>query len=507
MSIDALLGELDAAPKWPLPRERRYLEAVTLRRALRCRDADVVKRAARWAERFTANRRDYVVDPLPRTIGRAFGAFLYGTAPTITPGDERDEELVRALELESRLDAVLPRAVRLAVSEGEAWWHAYTSPEHDAPVVEYVSRLRTVPLWRFGVPAAVGFVTTVDSHDDERLRLVELHEAGRVVNVLYRGKRDELGRRVPLEASASTYGMAEEWRHGLPMLAGRVVNDLDDDPRLGESDFDPILDHLLALNEASTIGVENARLTAKRRIFTGGANVRPDGTFDAGIDVYVVDTPDGELGASSAPPVQAVEYSFDAAPLLEWIGYLERTCLNRVGIVRGIVDGESSGGAAESGTAIRLRYMPTVQAAEEKAREWDYHVPRMIRLLAMVDALPVAAGGYGRTWADLVELPSVERGEPLPVDEVETIDSSAAAVAGRVMSRETAVRRMHPEWTDEAIAEELDRIAGDTSADRATMPTLNGLGAVIGDPSSRPPDPAAHDLQGDATPVDPPPQG
>lgn len=492
---DQLIAELDAATTWPLPREVAPLRVVTMWRAFRRAssirypyDRQLLLEHAQWEQRqemFVGPiRREYVIDPLPRVIARAYADFLFGAAPTITAADETDQPWIGLLEQENTLAAKLHRAETVVASEGEAWWHVYTDRDiASAPLVDWCSRLAVVPLWRGDHLLAVGFVTDVAVEESSAAALavaydgssrpplgatvwrhIEVHATGRAVNLLFCGDRGTLGQRVSLDSRPETAGLAEEWSHGLPILAGRVVNEIDGaEMILGDSEFDRIDDLLLALNEARTIGAENTRLTAKKRLIIGGELVEADGTFDVGSDVFTVDPePSGAtMGtAQTNAPVAEAEYSYDADQLIKHVGDLEATILSRVGLVPQLV-GRGIEGHSMSGTAIRLRFLPTENAAAGKARQWDDQLPTILHMLMLVDALPQERGGFSRHYTDLLSEPTVERGSILPRDDAEVVEENAVAVGAGIRSRETAVRDQHPEWTDDEVTAELDKINAD----------------------------------------------
>lgn len=466
-----LIAELKGSLSWPLPRERRYRSLVADRRALRRGEKSALKILSRWSRHDTADglERDYVVDPLARRIAGGFADFLFAEDPKFTHPDHQDD--LDHLVVENRMAAGLHRAERTVASEGESWWKIHTNPEiSDVALLEWRSRLSVVPLFYGDRLLACAFVSEVcrESDGDEEnpservYRHAEVHCDKVVRNLLFVGTHDQLGSPVQLEDRPETRETLEEWRHDLPMLAGRVVNDLDDDDELGQGEYDQVQDLLLALNEAITIGTENARLTGQDRIFTDARFTRQDGSFDASLQVFQSNSPGDTLGeGSERPPVVAIEKHYDAEPLWLHITKIVHTILSRVGLVAKFIGDIEDGGNDASGRSIRLQFMPTTNAAKGKAREWDATLPRLTDLMLKVGALPRDNGGFGRAY-DTQELPSVERGDVLPVDEGETVVDNATAVTAEIRSRYVAVKEQHPDWTEDEIEAELARISQDT---------------------------------------------
>lgn len=384
---------------------------------------------------------------------------------------ETDQDRLDMLVDTNELPAELHQAEMVCSSEGEVWWRIYVDDgQSDYPILEWDSRARVRPLFRGRKLVAAAFHQELHRErvEDQWIiyRYVEIQAQGYSRNLLYKGDLTSLGSSVPLISLPQTRGLRDDWTHNLGMLCGRVYNKLGRDRRLGRSDFHNVVPLLFSLNEATTVGHENMRLTAKKRVAVPREAITKDGTFDAGEDVIVMDEPlDDTLGASTGNGKFAVlEYSFDAEALIEHKMDQIATILGRVGIVADMASsgGRSGsmggGGAALSGTALRMRLIPTTLAANGKARPWDANLPQIMVRLQQVDALPIEQGGCGHDWNTPNEPPSIERGQPLPSDETEETNRHVSAVGGEIESRRTAIRDQHPDWTEEQVQEELDQI-------------------------------------------------
>ncbi len=493
----ALVAELDAAPAWPLPREAKARAQAVFGRAFRKNeDVDALKALAEWP-----SDRNYYPDALARRISLGFADFLFAEDFTLTLGEKVETGPYEDVITENRLPSRLHRAERIAISEGEVWWKLHRNIAiSPVAMISFGSRRDVVPSFYGDRVIAAAFVsevgTTTAVNDKGEptseaprtvWRHVELHAAGLVWNLLYRGEPDKLGRRVELSEHASTAAYREEWKHGLPMLAGRITNDLDDDDTLGESEYTGVKTHLFGLNEAITIGMENARLTGKDRIMAAGKLVK-GGTFDASLDVFEVEQDGATMGDSSGVPVVAIEKRYDAEPLWLHIDKLVRLILSRVGLVAQVIgDVENSGGSAESGVARRLMFLPTTNSARGKARTWLGDLPKILALM-----LKVPEVGGAVTGGELGELPAVELRDPIPRDQSEEVTDHATAVGAEIESRETAIREMHPEWTKQEVDDELARIKADREdamPEALRVPPPGGPEHEHGDPPPEPPDP------------------
>lgn len=497
--VDLLLEQLVADGRWPPANEVRVHTQIATHRAFLESNRDDLRQIADWP-----SDRNYKVDPLGELIADCWADHLFGEELAIDPPTDADSSALDFL-LEGNDDLLddLHAAERRVVGEGEMWWRAYADRDiADVPLLEWHSRDVIVPLYigaGRGRLAAAAVVTELQAPTGEkraRYRHFEIHADGVVEHVLFKGTPTRIGQTVALGAHADledldaalpgTGAEPRAWAHGLPMLVGRITNGrrVDRALKIGVSDYHRITDFLLDLNEAATIGAENARLTAKRRVVisedalqrqgpgtTDGMVDRGDGIFtradtaragfDAGEDVLVVSRLDAELGKSPDSTYKVLEYSFDAEALIAYKRDLVETALTRVGVTPqyvGVITGAGDG-LALSGTALRLRLIPTTKAGQGKARPWTRALPRVLSLMARLDALPVEDGGFGRAWTDPTQPPSLERNASLPHDDVEDAQVEATLVGAGLRSRRTSVERQHPDWTPEQVDAELDAIA------------------------------------------------
>lgn len=454
---DDLVARMEAATQWPL--DQPILRRVSLHQALREADDVRLRHAYGWKR-----NRSLVPDPLPAQIATAHADLLFGDEASITAANTSDQE-----RLDDLVDAIdgpseFHRAARIASSEGEVWWRAYTDREaSDRPLLQWVSRLDVVPLWRGGRAVAVAFVSVLEDENDRVVRHIEIQAPGETLNLLYEGTRTALGKRMPLTAHVETVDLPDEWLHPPLMLAGRILNRPSDTGiKLGKSDYAGLEAMFMSLNEATTIASENARVAGKVRIFADSKYLDHRGNLPADEDVFVRDADGATLGDDKGGIAQA-QYEFEAAALNEHIRYLIERIVTRAGLVPQWV-GVMEQGQAESGTALRVRLLPATLSAQGKGRFWTDGLPRILGVLQMLDAMHQADGGFGRTWTSALEEPSVDLGDPIPADDTEEAQREALLITAGLSSRWTSIKTMRPDWGDEQVKEELARIAEEESA-------------------------------------------
>ncbi len=503
---EQLLDKIVNTPggKWPPPDFKAATEKVRTWRAFLDNDRTTLKAAVNWP-----TARDYKVDGLPGLIADAWADHVFDEDLKVT-SETNKKPLAQLIEGMGDLDGELREAERANVAEGERWWRWVKDEAiSEYPVLEWHGRDEVLPLFAGRRLLAAAIVTHLrrpkDADRGSVWRHLEVHTGGAIEHVLFVGTKGRIGHTEPIEAHpdlveladalGASGGEGQVWNHGIGWLMGRVTNarGIDKDLNLGRSEYERIYDQLLDLNEAATIGAENARLTAKRRVvmpesaitnYSGPELVdQGDGTFrqvqrataDLGADVIVQSEIDRELGSSPDATFKVLEYSFDAQALIAYKRDLVETAVTRVNLTPqylGVVGGE--GGLALTGTALRIRLIPTTKGGKGKGGVWDDALPVILTAGQRLDALPEADGGFGRPWPDAEQPPTVERPSGLPSDEVEDASVEATLVGAGVKSTWQSIKSQHPDWDDPAVEEEIKRIQDDraTSAAAGMIPGL-----------------------------------
>lgn len=501
-AADLLIGKIEAERRWPPPFDRERIGEVAQRAAFREADEPTLRSLHKWPQ-----GRDYIVDPIGDRIATAKADLVFGEDPVFRASKESDQANVMRIVERGDLPSELHYADQLRASEGEVWWRLESNDMAGCVIPTFHSREVVVPLFMGPILIAVAFVSEFEEPTRGRnarprvWRHLEIQSAGRVENRLYYGYNDTLGQGRPLTDFSETNELDAVWNHGLPgILAGRVVFRRGRDRALGRSVFQGVPQIMLALNEAMTIGVENARLVAKKRavipaqkattrdpalpvdsIDNGDGTRRPvESIFDAGEDVLLAGGLDEELGKEpGAGLFKVLEYSFDAEALIAWQDKLVSVLASRCGLtVQFLGEGAKAGeGTAETGTALRVKLLPATTSSRGSARAWDDALPHILMLAQLLDAEPMSRGGFQRPYTAAGVPPSIQRRDPLPRDRAEDFAAHSTATGGPVESIETAVRDLNPDWGDAEIKAEVDRIRADVQ----TANSFVGLGAPPSD--------------------------
>lgn len=268
-----------------------------------------------------------------------------------------------------------------------------------------------------------------------------------------------LGEEQPLTAHTMTADWDREWNHGLDILVDRIPNKVGKDRYIGVSDYDGIEDLLLALNEITTIGQENARLTAKQRAIIPQRFLNMAGNFPRGAEILIATEVDQDP-EKIRNQVAMVEFEFDAAALIAYTEHLTDRVLTRARIAPQLVGRHTEG--AQTGPALRARVLDSELAAKGKGKPWDDKGPKAILKAAQVEKLPVGQGGLGITWKNVTDQPSFKRASALPEDPEALTRRLAAAVNADMLSRKTSITLSFPEWPPSRVEEEMAQIEKET---------------------------------------------
>jgi hypothetical protein len=459
---ERLVTRLNTQTQWPHPVDAEVWDQLETWIAFRESDRVGLRHRANWKE----GSRDYLIDPLPEKIAEAFADLIWGKAPKITAANAADKTPLEELVADNQLPQELKRAEDQCSSEGEVWWRLLNDPERFThPRVEFWSRLDVIPVFSGKDLKAVGFIDLlpprVGDGDDVFWRHFEIVDEQDIMNVLFCGTKYEIGDKRKLTEHPATEDLEESEPHELPaMPAGRIPNKLGRNVAYGRSDYAGIEDYLYALNETLTVGKENMRMTLKRRVVVPASAVDEAGNVTTG-EAIVVEMPDMASGKDAVSnQFQVLEYSFDAEALIKYQNSLAEQALTRVGITPayiGVSTNEPQGRAI-TGTALRLRLMPSINAGEARAQPWDVQLPVMLMLLQIIEARAEDDGGYGIQWADAGTAPGVDRGESLPQDEVEEAQRHTILISAGAESIRTAIADMHPDWDVDRVEEEWAKI-------------------------------------------------
>jgi hypothetical protein len=443
----------------------------------------VVGRISRWfwgtpAPFNSADARVHL--PLASDIARASSDLLFSEPPMLAKepvaGDSesstRSEKSAgqawyeRLLE-EDAWHRILLDAAEIGTALGDVYLRAVIdediAPGRAFPAVVHADA--AIPTLRYGHLVAIQFHRTLLEDGDTYLRLIEDHTDGRIEYALYEGRRDNLGRKVPLtehpeaaelvphldEGSGQDLGIKGLSVERIPNLSlnrrWRGKPQLD---QLGRPDIDGIEPGLDMLDEAWTSWMRDLRL-GKARIIADRNIMQSNGPgggayLDLDREVWApVNMPPNPQGGSPITLNQfAIRYAEHAATcdaITAWV-------------LRGAGYSTSTFGEADqiaaTATEIEQRERRSFTTRNRKNVNWK---PGLQRYLVKHQALEQAR--FGAAAPITLRLEFADSVTENPLDTAQTVSLLSTAKAA---SRETLIRMVHPDWTDDQVKAEAKAI-------------------------------------------------
>jgi hypothetical protein len=159
----------------------------------------------------------------------------------------------------------------------------------------------------------------------------------------------------------------------------------------------------------------------------------------------------GELAQAlgeQLPPIQTHQPDFKSAEVISWIDFLIDSALMFSGYSKASY-GRDQGGSADSGKALKLRQARTLLKKAGKDR---------MAIEAIKNAYAVAMAWHDGASAVADYRPEVKLTNGLPRDDTEIASEGVQWMGTGSLSLEEAIRMRRPDWSDDEIAAEIDRI-------------------------------------------------
>lgn len=445
----------------------------------------VVGRTARWwwgtpPVNGEANAKLHV--PLAADLCTTSSDLLFSESVGLTSASD---SLLAALDelQDDGLDAKLSEAAEVASALGGAYlrvvWDTDLSP---MPWTNVVHADMALPTFRWDRLAEVTFWTKLPAHGADHVvwRKLEHHSPGFIEYALFRGKADNLGRRVPLEAHPSTEGLAKLGADGLvetgtkrltaTYVPNMLPNRMHRESRQGRSDLqglEPLLD---SLDEAYSSWWRDIR-HGKSRIHVpeqyledlgpgNGAGVNLDRELYVPVSGVLRTGKDGMLIDAQQFKIRVAEHKETCA---EWT----KTIIESAGYSTQSLT--SDGGGAVTAAEVHSHERRSYTTRGKKIRYWRLAIRDHIEALVEVANANMSAG---------------IREDDVKVEFRDGVQDSVATVAqtlqalrnAEAASTEVRVRMLHPDWTDRQVSTEVAKIMRESSGSAEPLPIPEDAG-------------------------------
>lgn len=479
----------------------------------------IVGRVARffWGRPMQqASKRIHV--PAASDIARTGADLLFSQPPQwvlsesdVKGGKAQFEAAQKRLEVlleSSDVNATLLEAAEIQAALGgvylRLWWDQDVTRK---VMLSAVGADGAIPEWRYGQLAAVTFWTEWKDEKSGVWRHLERHSPGFIEHGLYKGETDTLGRLMPLTDRTET-----EWAADLVDSDGRIPTgvkgltaayvpnvrpsrmwrSIPGLSLLGRSDYDGLEPLFDALDEAWTSWMRDID-HGKSRLFVDAEALEDNGpgrgaSFDPEQPVY---TPVPRPGLGDDPTrslVEAQQFTIRYAEHHATVKDLMTRIL--VGAGYSVSDfGDDEMSSAVTATEINARKDLSNRTRSKKIGYWRSGMEELARTMLELDAVVYA--DERETPFEVVANPEMKfpvRQDQTPVQVAEMVarwfDSGSA-------STETRVRTIWPNWSNDQVQEELERIKDDRKLDgmpsEFDAPTFGGgTDAAEFEPPTRP---------------------
>ena len=432
--------------------------------------------------------------PIGGDLAAISADLLFAEPPTITaPGTQAAQD-----RLEDYVEDGLFTALREAAEVGAAYGGVYLRVVWDDQIRERpwlaASAPDTViPEWRWDQLSAATFWRVLDNGSSpsagpngdtqvgtkQVVRHLERHESGAILHAVYEGTKDSLGTRVPLTEYPETADLAAYLDDGdtietgtkkltagyIPnMRPNRVWRNTPEATNLGRSDFSGIEGLMDALDETYSSWMRDLRL-GKSRIIVDRRAVESLGkgkgaTFDtdrellAGLD----------LGPQPDHPITQVQFAIRTQEHQQTATELLNNIIQSAGYSVQTLTGSGSG-RAMTATEVASRERRSLLTRGRKVNYWGPVIRDLLQAMLDIDANRFRPAGLTDGITPRLDWPKM-----VFVDPIDTATVVQMLRDAQVVSQETGIRMLHPDWTDEQVQMERARIAIDAGTPYGQYP-------------------------------------
>ena len=408
--------------------------------------------------------------PVASDIAAISADLLFAEPPGVTVPDGND---ATAEQVEAYVEDGLWTNLREAAEVGSAMGGVFLRVVWDDSVRERPwltasSPEMVVPEWKWDQLAAATFWRLLESDGRTVVRHLERHEPGRILHGVYVGTRDELGRRAALTDFPETEDLAvsltaeDVIETGITQLTAGYIPNVRPNriwrghPELanyGRSDFSGVEGLFDAIDETMSSLMRDVRL-GKARIIVPNSALQSFGrgkgaTFD--LDQELITGLDlGPGGPQSAGDIREVQFKIRVEEHLTTLKDLTETAIRDAGYSMQTLSG--TGDVAMTATEVASRERRSLLT---RGRKVQYNSPvlrDMLEALLAIDAVKFGPDGVQPATVRL------EWPKWVFVDPMDTASTVQLLRDAQVVSQETALRMLHPDWDDEEIQKERARL-------------------------------------------------
>ena len=419
--------------------------------------------------------------PITANICQASSDLLFSDPVTVCVPDEKTQERVEEI-LDDAFHTRMAEAAEMSAALGGAYlrvtWDPAVNP--DGPFTTVKDADEAIPEFQFGKLTAVTFWAVVGRDKKHVYRHLERHElsplgVGVIMHGLYEGDDSTLGDRISLTSRPETARLALNVDLTLegtidtqsPGLAVQYVpNQIPNrmwrhDPlgkNLGRSDLDGV-EHLMDQLSETMSDWMRARRAARARVLYSKELVRNFGPGQASVlnvdqETYVqtgMSGSSGEKPMSMADRVQVLQPAFEPSGYKETADELVEQILQMTGYSQSTFGANAEEGGQRTATEIEARERRSLMTRARKIRNWQ---PALIEHVSKLLEVDRVFFGHPNNVTDL----TVEFSDGVQESQLRLAQTVQALYASESASVEERVAMLHPDWDENQIEVEVQRI-------------------------------------------------
>lgn len=430
-----------------------------------------------WSKQVLNERRTMIHVPLAGDISATSASLLFGEAPKVQ--FESEQAQLRWEEISDKTDVLnrLLEGAETASAIGGVYLKVDFIQGFQYPILSVAQADNAIPDFMHGILTGLTLFKPLPNpkEDGKVYRLVERHEVSstgkaQVEYGLFVGNEDYYGQQIPLDSLPDTEGLPEIFIYeGINGLAVRFIPNIKPYRRyrgynIGRSDYDGLEGLFDALDEVYSSWMRDIRL-AKARILIPEEWLQKDAdgnlAFDTEEEIFTkldIDPMNQQNGAQAEQfAIRANEHYQTALELMKQIITLAGYSIQDFGI--------DIQGTAESGTALNIRRQKSLSTQAKKAGYWKTPLEDIFEMMMIIDNSIIKSGVAP-------ERPNVEMQDGALVDMNQIADTLVKLNQAQAASIATTVSMAHPDWEEQQIQEEVDKIMNERGLNMQPDPNL-----------------------------------
>lgn len=424
-----------------------------------------------WANVHKEKKRIRLHLPIAGDIASTSSDLLFSEVPEVDYKDKTagGKRITRFLE-DNEFFNVLVEGSEMSAALSGLFLKLDTDPDlMDTPIVSTITPLHAIPVFYRGILQQVTFWDEIKT--DGRGKIWRLFENRRRKNGqlvieyrLYEGSGDRIGRQIELDDIEETANMGiEDVAYNMDGLGCVYIpnmrpNRLQPGSSLGTSDFQGITGLMDSLDETWSSLMRDFRM-GLARLLVDEEFLNEKDKFDPFNEIFMkLNMSDLRIGNENYEPIKDIQFDIRVEEHLRTIENLTAEIVSRAGY-NPQTFGFNIDGQAESGTALRIRERKSLLTREKKSRYWQ---PAIRSLLEQMQQLDVQAGlttGYTPQEVNVTLHDSIVPDEQTQSETLRNLDQAKA------ISTYMKVKRLYPDWNEDEIAEEVERINKESGAE------------------------------------------